>query len=761
MDQAQKRFLYGASALLAVMTIFHLGSFTVLAFLCGIVVTVLVELFLLLKYLSVGDSSSPLYSHQPAPEPQDDSLVEASLIESPDTYIDSDLICACCTDAFQELLIGSESRLSVLQRFLKDAIAMDKTYAQALGKLGETSLLNKLVKKQVMFKGYDGKDSTSWKHIKETVHSQASRLEQDAEYLSIGIANNLKAVSKSCSERLKELNLQHKDVSEAFLTTTHELKQVLSKLGAARKTELEAERTYNRAKQELAEFSALVKLEMNIKLARNATSTLNSKLHEVRGRITATAEAYLPKMQLLHQEFKIMQDLRNGSAKGCLESWASVLEDNLTQSLEIWRALKVLRHESPSEEVEDKGFTIKGFFSKAIPTLGVENQTDKTEREIKEITAFYQELRSFISNFSKAEASRASDLKKLAAYEIHMEDEGLQEGWEDFSIQLSRLSEVSDRFVGELDLARRSYNSLEETVNTLNRMRRAESPDLPALAEELSKAETLKDECSEFIKGVILRTYESRLLDSKKTIAGLDRSFDAVSKDASDFTPLARDHRTECPCYKLEASALEIKTDEETKVCGVSESCFWLNEVLSAFVQEWSLSSKFQAYACKRLNKVYNKKRPKYLSEITVIQVDINEPAPEFKNFTPLTCDPGDFFYEVEVFFKGQVRIHLNFEIQWTLGSIQVSAVVVLRALYGRLRVFFTPCHRGRSFYAFTAEPAFQISLEPVLGKDNKLVLTKYPQLTNFLVSILAKKIRKYIWPNRRSLKVPKSRTSA
>lgn len=761
-DRSQRRFLYGAVALVSALLVSRIGSAPILAFICGVIVTVLVQAVVLLKYLSAGDSGPAFYSHHPAPEPEDDLPIKQRNSILPEPLPDPDLVCACCTDSFQELLIGSENRLSTMQRFMKDAISMDKAYSQAIGKLGEASLLNKLVKKQFMFRGDDGKDSPSWMQVRETVHNLASKIQQDSEYLHLGVANNLKAISKSCSERLKELNLQYKEASEAFISTTHELKDVLSKLSKAKKAELEAERIYDKAKQELEEFSTIVKLEMHVKIARNATSTLNSKLHEVRGRSTSSAAVYLPKMQLLHQEFKRMQHLRNDSAKGCFESWASVLEDNLTQSLEIWRLLMSMRS-SPTQEVpEEKSFTFKGFFSKAIPKLTAENQLDKIEKDIKQIEIFYEEMRDFVNQFAKAENSRAANLKKLASIEIQMDDEGLQEGWEDFSMQLCRLSEVSERFASELEVAQGSHNSLEETVNTLNRMRKAESPDIQALKEYLSQAITMRDECSEFIKAHILRTFDSRLLDAKKTIVGLDRSLDSsrTQRDSVEFTPLARDHRTECPCYKFEALEVEVKADEELRVVGASESCLWFNEMLNTFVQEWSLSDKFQAYLCKRLNKVYNKKRPKYLSEISVRQVDIKEPAPEFKNFTPLECEQGDFFYEVEVFFKGQVRIHLAFDIQWTLGSLQVNAVVVLRALYGRLRLFFSPCHRGRSFYAFTAEPAFQIALEPVLGKDNKLVLSKYPQLTTFLVSILARKIRKYVWPNRRSLKIPKSRNS-
>jgi hypothetical protein len=731
-----------------------------LGFIAGVAATVLVQVFLALKYMSRGDSA--FYTHHPPPpfHTANDVPIKVRQAIHLEPIPDPELVCACCTDAFDELLTGSESKLSVLQRFLKDAIAMDRDYAAALGKLGEASLLSKLVKKQFMFKGNDAMDSPSWMSIKATVNGLGQKLEQDARYVSAGIANNLKVVSKSCRERLKELNLQFREASESFISTTLELKEVLSKLAAAKRTEEEAERNYDGAKREHAQFGTLVKLEMHAKIARNVSSTLNSKLHEVRGRISTTAAGYLPKMQLLHQEFRKMQHLRNDSVKGCLESWASILEDNLTQSIEVWRALKA--HRSQPEEVKEESFSFKGLLSKAIPALATESQRDKLNRDIEQITGFFKEIKTFIKCFIKTETKKAADVKKLADYELQMEDEGLQEGWRDFSVQLSRLSEVSEHFIGEMEVARGSYASLEQVVDTLTRMRKSEMSDMQAFQEYIGQAAATRDECSELIKAVVLRSFEHRLLDAKRTIIGLDRSLDAgmLSKETTDFTPLARDHRAECPCYKVEASEREVSSEEETRFSAVSESCQWFTEMLSAFVQEWGCSDKFKAYACKRFHKVFNKKRPRFLSEIIVLEVDVKEPAPDFKDFTPLSCEAGDFFHEVQVSFKGQVRIHLAFELDWSLGKIPFDIVVVFRALQGRLRFFFTPCHRGRSFYSFATEPSFQIALEPVIGRDNKLVLGQYPQLTTFLLSILTRKVHKYVWPNTRSLKIPKSRAS-
>lgn len=87
-----------------------------------------------------------------------------------------------------------------------------------------------------------------------------------------------------------------------------------------------------------------------------------------------------------------------------------------------------------------------------------------------------------------------------------------------------------------------------------------------------------------------------------------------------------------------------------------------------------------------------------------------------------------------------------------------VNVKVIFRSLYGRMLLFFTPSERGKSWYSFVAEPAYQISIEPVLGKMNKVALSKFPQLNTFLVSILSKKIRKYVWPNKRSVKIPKGK---
>jgi len=56
-----------------------------------------------------------------------------------------------------------------------------------------------------------------------------------------------------------------------------------------------------------------------------------------------------------------------------------------------------------------------------------------------------------------------------------------------------------------------------------------------------------------------------------------------------------------------------------------------------------------------------------------------------------------------------------------------VSCKVVVMALVGRVKLYFMPAYKGKSWYAFVAEPAYDIHIEPVLGRFNKIALSKFP----------------------------------
>lgn len=71
------------------------------------------------------------------------------------------------------------------------------------------------------------------------------------------------------------------------------------------------------------------------------------------------------------------------------------------------------------------------------------------------------------------------------------------------------------------------------------------------------------------------------------------------------------------------------------------------------------------------------------------------------------------------------------------------------------MRVFYSANESRRCWYGFVGEPVVKFDIDPVLGKTNKLSVNMLPQVTSFLVGILAKKVRKYVLPNTRTIAVP------
>ena len=252
------------------------------------------------------------------------------------------------------------------------------------------------------------------------------------------------------------------------------------------------------------------------------------------------------------------------------------------------------------------------------------------------------------------------------------------------------------------------------------------------------------------------------MIDSLLSIISLLDKIDDYEPDIQ-FNRVAKNHRNQCPLYVPDLMDEDITTNpvQEPIKSGSPESAVWLNDLLATFISEWRHSEKFNSYICRRLKKVYNKDNPDYIGEIDVKSVELGNESPEIKDFIRLETDNDlEFFYEFDLWFRGDLKMHLEFELKWSVATILVNVKVILRSFYAKLRFFYTTSSLGSSWYSFISEPVHQISLEPVLGKMNKIALSKFPQINALIVSILSKKIRKYVWPNRRSVKIPKGNKS-
>jgi hypothetical protein len=193
------------------------------------------------------------------------------------------------------------------------------------------------------------------------------------------------------------------------------------------------------------------------------------------------------------------------------------------------------------------------------------------------------------------------------------------------------------------------------------------------------------------------------------------------------------------------------------------ESAVWFNAALNTFIIEWASSPKFQSWFCRKLYRIYNKKRPPYIGEIMVKRIELTN-SPEINDLQPLNTNSSeDFYYEFNLEYNGEIKIQLEFEVQlnWPkirAASMLVSCKVVVMSFYARVKLCFMPSYKGKSWYSLVSAPAYDVHIEPVLGRFNKIALSKFPQLTTFLSSMIALKIQKFVWPNKRTLRIPYSR---
>ena len=62
---------------------------------------------------------------------------------------------------------------------------------------------------------------------------------------------------------------------------------------------------------------------------------------------------------------------------------------------------------------------------------------------------------------------------------------------------------------------------------------------------------------------------------------------------------------------------------------------------------------------------MYNKDNPDYIGEIDVKSVELGNESPEIKDFIRLETDNDlEFFYEFDLWFRGDLKMHLEFELK-------------------------------------------------------------------------------------------------
>lgn len=119
-----------------------------------------------------------------------------------------------------------------------------------------------------------------------------------------------------------------------------------------------------------------------------------------------------------------------------------------------------------------------------------------------------------------------------------------------------------------------------------------------------------------------------------------------------------------------------------------------------------------------------------------------------------------EFLGDVDVSFRGTVDITLSTEVylnfrQTNYALIPITLRVLVKGVTGKLRVFLTQNMERMNWYAFVGQPNFKFEVDFIIGKDNKMSFSVFPKVKKFIEDLLAKKMHKFILPNKKRLEMP------
>lgn len=765
------------------------ASFTyVLVFILGIIFTVGLQILAFFYYVihkspEFNSNPSAPINRRPSIDPQDLSIE----VSTPKKFeLGKYLIrkfsliqCFCTHSKFSTLLSGSDSSLDDLSTYFKDLLSTQKKFGLGLIKIGEIGLLEKLKSNKIM---------RSWKLFREFCLDTGKYYASETEIIIETLCPKILKFSKELEKKFKDLKNQLKLSGEKFSNLTGESQKIIPKLRSLIESLNKANEEFDEVKKDLAKFETLVKKEMKVKRINNEIQILKTQLVKVNENLAEESKKYVPKASEVLMEFGNLQKVQARQFKSFFENWL-VFQYKIFE-FSLGRLEKALVDDRDEESKSTQHPSVKqtvAFFKKAFTS------TEKSS-EIKSITRFFSSFtgsENQNSAFKLAESksakleSKVSDLKKFLSIiqnvQEDMQKEHLRvfESWkvisnyyiEDSITQIIRsLKEMygnnSEFIVGYSDCTQLIHEFSERIQiykqdsflndNSLEDHQQAESRYKDLKKEFLPVIEATKSKMLTCFRNTLYR-YKDTL---QRTLSLLEIIEDR--EESLSFQSSTKDHSIRCPYFlaNFEEKIIDSGLTQEPKKVGKPESAVWLNDLLRTFISEWRYSPKFIKYMCNKLQKGLNKDNPEYIGEITVSDIEVGSQTPELKDLIALQTTANEFLYEFDLWFRGDVKVTLEFELKFSVAAVLVNVKVVLRSFYAKLRFFYAQSSLKPSWYSFVSEPVHQISLEPVLGKMNKIALNKIPQINTILVSMLTKKFRKYVWPHKRSIKIFKGQKS-